>query len=107
MHYGDYATGWITPEFSYWRQMNEYDAVTAGNYVEAIDQTYFAFNISGLYNGKKYQDVLLYPKDIPELLFPGFNDYLRSVAINFGLSGLVTVRTPREMIEGYTDPLVA
>jgi len=29
------------------------------------------------------------------------------MTINFGLSGLITVRSPREMIEGYTDPLVA
>lgn len=39
--------------------------------------------------------------------FPSFDGYLRSVAINFGLSGVLTVRTPKEMIEGYTDPLVA
>ena len=34
------------------------------------------------------------------------DEYLRFVTINFGLSGLLTVRTPREMIEGYNDPLV-
>lgn len=39
--------------------------------------------------------------------FPAFEGYLRSITINFGLSGLITVRSPREMIEGYTDPLVA
>ena len=32
---------------------------------------------------------------------------MRSIAINFGLSGVLTIRSPREMIEGYTDPLVA
>lgn len=46
------------------------------------------------------------PSHIPSY-FPQFDDYLRSVTINFGLSGLLTVRSPREMIEGYTDPLIA
>ena len=107
MHYGDYATGWITPEYSYWRMKNDYDALPAENYTDAIAQTYYAFNISGLYNGKKYQDVLLYPDDNPNAAFIGFDAYLRSIAINFGLSGVLTIRSPREMIEGYADPLVA
>ena len=61
MHYGNYSTGWITPEYSFWKTMNDLDALPAEDYTYAIEQTYFAFNISGLYNGKKYQDVLLYP----------------------------------------------
>ena len=31
---------------------------------------------------------------------------MNHVAINFGLSGLITKRSPREMIEGYVDPLI-
>lgn len=49
--------------------------------------------------------MLLYPNDIPEA-FPSFDGYLRSVAINFGLSGVLTIRSPRDMIEGYNDPLI-
>ena len=60
---------------------------------------------SGIYNGKKFQDVLLYPQDIWSF-FPQFDEYLRFITINFGLSGLLTYRSPREIIEGYTDPLV-
>lgn len=30
--------------------------------------------------------------------------YVRYVALNFGLGGLFTKRTPRDFIEGYTDP---
>ena len=29
------------------------------------------------------------------------------MAINFGLSGVLTSRSPREMLEGYTDPFLA
>lgn len=29
------------------------------------------------------------------------------MTVNFGLEGLLTYRSPRELIEGYTDPLVA
>ena len=38
--------------------------------------------------------------------FPGLDGYLRSAAINFGLTGVLCYRTPREMIEGYNDPLI-
>ena len=31
---------------------------------------------------------------------------MNHVAINFGLSGLLTQRSPREMIEGYFDPFI-
>ena len=31
---------------------------------------------------------------------------MNHVAINFGLSGLITKRSPREIIEGYVDPLI-
>ena len=51
----------------------------------------------------------MYPSNttIKPDFMPNFNDYLRFATINFGLSGLITVRSPREMIDGYTDPLVA
>ena len=40
MHYGDYATGWITPEYSYWRMKNDLGALPAEKYADAIAQTY-------------------------------------------------------------------
>ena len=49
--------------------------------------------------------MLLYPENVPAI-WPQFNTYCRSVTVNFGLSGLMSVHTPREMIEGYNDPLV-
>ena len=33
------------------------------------------------------------------------DDYVRMLAINFGLDSLLQVRTPREMIEGYNATL--
>lgn len=48
---------------------------------------------------------MLFPQETPSY-FPEFNSYLRFITVNFGLSGLLTYRTPRELIEGYTDPLV-
>ena len=35
-----------------------------------------------------------------------FQSYLRFVTMNFGLTGMFTFRSPREMIEGYNDPLI-
>ena len=49
--------------------------------------------------------MLLFPQQTPSY-FPEFDSYLRFITVNFGLSGLLTYRTPREVIEGYTDPLV-
>jgi len=43
---------------------------------------------------------------MPDFL-PAFDKYLRFVTINFGLSGLISKHSPREMSEGYTDPLIA
>ena len=60
-YYGEYATGWITPEYGFWRAYNDLETLAEADYLSAIDQTYQAFNISGLFNGKKYQDVLLFP----------------------------------------------
>lgn len=74
---------------------------------EAIDDTYSQFNTMGIFNGKRFQDVLLFPDDESLDLFPSFNSYLRFVTVNFGLEGMITYLSPRQMIEGYTDPLVA
>ena len=35
-----------------------------------------------------------------------FRSYLRFVTLNYGLTGMFTSRSPREMIEGYDDPLI-
>ena len=40
MHYKDYATGWITPEYSYWRMKNDKGALPDEDYQYAISQTY-------------------------------------------------------------------
>ena len=38
--------------------------------------------------------------------FDGFKKYLKYVTIQGGMFGIFTERTPRELIEGYTDPLI-
>lgn len=35
-----------------------------------------------------------------------FNNYLKYVAINFGLGGQVTKISSRQLIEGYVDPIL-
>lgn len=53
-NYGKYATGWINPEYGFWKEMNNMPALPQISYHDAMDQTYYAFNTSGLYNGKKF-----------------------------------------------------
>jgi hypothetical protein len=73
---------------------------------DAIELTYNSFSLNGLFNNKIFQDKLLFPTLTPSF-FPELNTYLRFVTVNFGLTGLVTYRTPREYIEGFTDPLIS
>ena len=48
----------------------------------------------------------MYALNVSSLLNPDLDKYMKHVAINFGLSSLITQRSPREMIEGYIDPLI-
>ena len=54
LNYGNLASGYITPEYSYWRDANKINPMPYTEFEEAINQTYYAFNVSGLYNGKKF-----------------------------------------------------
>ena len=65
--------------------------------------------MSGLYNPKIYQDVFLNFSNIGWSNIwntDGFLAYLRFATVNFGLNGLFMSATPRELIEGYNDPLL-
>jgi len=33
-------------------------------------------------------------------------NYFRFVTVNYGVTGMFTYKTPREMIEGYSDPII-
>ena len=79
-----------------------------------IADVYQSFNVSGLFNGKIYQDIWL---DVPTVgpggtkwsnawTTPSFQEYIRFVTTSYGLTGIFTYRSPREMIEGYVDPII-
>ena len=109
-NYRQYSQLFVSPELS--------------NFIAKSDQTspegatiadvYQSFNSSGLYNGKIFQDILMdFPTKAPDggdwsnvWTTASFQSYLRYVTLNFGLTGMFTYRTPREMIEGYDDPLI-
>ena len=106
-NYSPYSNFWIEPEYHYWREQNGLSGLDPLVATFATKQTYYSFNTTtGLYSQKNFQDNLLDPSAIWPWL-PNFDDYLRSVTINFGLTSLFQQRTPREMIEGYTSPLLA
>jgi hypothetical protein len=72
-NYGNYSAGWINPEYGYWKTMNDVTELNNEEYTAAEYQTYAELNINNLYNGKKFQDVLLnLSSSIPEdsKLFP-------------------------------------
>ena len=76
-----------------------------------IANTYEGMQPSGLFNAKIWQDLWLSISDGSgswENNFIGVNtpDYQRYIALNFGFGGLFIKKTPREMIEGYIDPVL-
>ena len=105
-YYKDYVQNWITPEYGYWRFKNGYNPLQEGDeYEHAINITYAYFTIEEIYSQTIFQDYLLGLRKAPDYL-PGMEEYLRFVTINFGLTGLIAPYTPREVIEGYEDPLI-
>ena len=113
--YAPYSQLTVSPELS------EY-VTKAGGTVPTTDvsNVYQSFNVSGLFNGKIFQDVWLGimdsgPPDPTTGVPPGwsniwtvptFQHYIRFTTINYGLTGLFIHKSPREMIEGYQDPLI-
>ena len=49
-----YATGWINPEYGYWKNMNNMPGLPERDYQDATDLAYFNLSMTGLYNGKKF-----------------------------------------------------
>ena len=78
---------------------------------------YQSFNVSGLFNGKIFQDVWLGIKDKGPppaeeewsnvWTVESFQNYIRFITMNYGVTGMFTYKSPREMIEGYEDPLIS
>ena len=54
INYGDYATGWITPEYGYWKTHNGLPLLSGTDLQTAIDETYAYLNPNELFNGKKW-----------------------------------------------------
>ena len=50
-YYGKYATGWINPEFGYWKYKNDLTALADDDYTTAMFDTHQMFNTSGIFNG--------------------------------------------------------
>lgn len=40
INYADYVTGWITPEYGYWKDMNSIDPLNILNYETAMKEIY-------------------------------------------------------------------
>ena len=82
------------------------------NKTEGGAQTYERFKALGGFSPKVFQDWIFKKADNitstkNDATLPLMQDYLKYVAINFGLEGGVfTQLTPRQMIEGYNDPML-
>lgn len=106
MQYADYVQGWITPEFGYWNATNGGQVLpTTDDFNESMYAVYVNFNAMNYFNMVGFANVLVSPTNLPDGL-TGLNDYFRSVTRNFGLNGFLQRRTPREMLEGYSSPLL-
>ena len=95
----------FTPEVSYFAFMaDEADIFPNLNFTDII----FNMDTDHLYNQEMWGDLLLNVNKTGQEQFntAGFKKYLKYATIQSGLFGLFTERTPRELVEGYTDPLV-
>ena len=98
--YEGYSQLPASPEWGHWFAYNEFLPQTE----PTLDTAYSSLNLNDLFNNIKLQDSLL--KQQGATVYDHLDEYLRFITINMGLSGVLTKRSPREMIEGYTDPLV-
>lgn len=88
--YGLYSNGSLPIETNIW---NAYNAISP----------------TGLYKPKYWADVWLGVKSAgweQNLIGIDTPSYQRYVALNVGLGGFFTYKTPRQMIEGYRDPYI-
>jgi len=104
-NYFNYSALPVPPEMFYYGSQSGLEMPSA-----TIEDVYQSFNSSGLFNGKIFQDVFLDFKN------EGWNniwntknfiEYVRYVTLNLGLEGLFVYKSPRELIEGYTDNLLS
>lgn len=73
----------------------------------SITDVYQAWQIAGFFDPKIFSDLLVSNATLPweqSFVKSGTPYYLKYIALNLGLGGLFTLRTPAELIEGYTDP---
>ena len=107
--YQNYSQLAVSPE------LNTYMATTGQSSPPVtIGDVYRSFNASGLFNGKIFQDIWLGvdtkgPGDTKwsnAWTTKSFQEYIRFATTSYGLTGIFTSRSPREMIEGYVDPII-
>lgn len=104
--YSDFTTLKFPPEVYYFAAISSYDFPAE----VTIFDTYQGFNNTGLFHNKVLQDILLdvYNPDWSNVFTaPNSQYYVRYTGLNFGLGGFFTEMTPRQVIEGYTDPILA
>jgi len=97
----------ITPELSYFVHKSGLE-----NQKLTPAQVWADFSPDGIYNLRKLGDIVLdkmNEEDTANLPFGGktMQQYVRFIMIQQGLGGLFVNRSPRELIEGYTDPIVS
>ena len=65
LNYGSYATGWITPEYGYWKNKNNLQALSSNDYLTAMIDTYDLLSVRCLYNNKAFKVAILDYDKIP------------------------------------------
>ena len=104
VNYANYTNGWITPEYGFWKEMNDVQVLNPDDFADAMADTYLNMTIEYFFNRVVFSNTINEPSTLPAV-FPSMDKYFRALTINYGLTSLLQKRTPRQMIEGYTAPI--
>ena len=94
-----------TPELTYFEEK-----ANATGILKSVNFTDIGLNMDDtkLFNGGMWGDLWLNLNKTEEDNFntPAFKKYLRYTIIQGGLFGMFTEKTPKQLVEGYIDPLI-
>lgn len=104
-YYSGYTINQYPTELAFYGTITEHFDIVG----ISIDDVYKSFQIGGFFNWHGFQDIWVGydPMNwVSGYVNVNTKSYFRYLTLNFGLGGIITKKTPNQMITGYTDPVL-